>query len=38
MGLRNFNPNDEWCLNELKKLNAKDWQVNCLLKNPDYTC
>ena len=36
MSLRSFNKKNEWDLEELKKLNAEDWQIKCLLKNPNY--
>lgn len=34
--MRNFNKNDEYDVKEMAKLNAEDWQINCLAKNPDY--
>lgn len=35
--MRNFNQNDKWDVEEAKKLNAEQWQIDCLALNPDYT-
>ena len=37
MEMRNFNENDEYDVEQMAKLNAEEWQINCLAKNPDYT-
>lgn len=34
--MRKLNLEDEYDLEELKSLNAKQWQIDCLSKNPDY--
>ena len=34
--MRKFNKNDEYDIKEMAKLNAEQWQIDCLEKNPDY--
>lgn len=34
--MRKLNLEDKYDLEELKDLNAKQWQIDCLFKNPDY--
>ena len=35
--MRNY-PMDKYDLEELEKLNAKEWQIEILKKNPNYNC
>lgn len=34
--MRHFNKNDKYDVEEMAKLNAEEWQINCLHYNPDY--
>ncbi len=36
--MRNFDKTDKYDIEEVKKLNAEQWQIDCLALNPDYTC
>ncbi len=36
--MREFDKNSKYDVEEMAKLNAEEWQINCLQKNPYYTC